>query len=148
MKESQLKRIGMFSGIPMDGSAAPLQAGIVEFNPNDYKTVTPVGGSGSGIDQEEIFPGTSGTGAGKTLPTVNPSTPDVEPDGTPVPEPGSGTETPDPEQPGTDPGDGEELELVKEKPKKQQNDRQRKLVRLALLAGAAFIAYRLFFKRR
>lgn len=140
MKDAQLKRIGMFSGIPMDGSDTPLQSGIVEFNPDDMKTVTPTGGSsGSGSDPEEIFPGTSVND--KVLPTEDPI-PDVEP------EPGEGGPDPDPEQPGTDPGDGVELELVKEKPGKQENDRRRKIVRLALLAGAVFIAYRLFFKRR
>lgn len=136
MKDAQLKRIGMFSGMPMNGSDTPLQSGSVEFNHNSMATITPPGSSsGSGIDPEELFPGTSDTG------TV-PPTPEAEPG------PGEDVPDPDPVEPGGEPGDGEELELVKEKPKKQQNDKRHKIVRLALLAGAAFIAYRLFFKRR
>lgn len=139
----------MFSGIPMDGSDTPLQSGIVEFNPDSMKTITPPGGSsdpsngssGSGIDRNDLFPGASiNDPIDAPIENLNP-TPEGQ-DGA------GGTKEPDPEQPGGDPGDGEELELVKEKTGKQQNDRRRKIVRLALLAVAVFIAYRLFFKRR
>lgn len=139
MKDAQLKRIGMFSGIPLDGSDAPLQSSIVEFNPDSMKTITPSGGSsGSGIDQGELFPEEGVEFAkdqDKGLPQDGGGNAD-------------GGGTPDPEQPGGESGDGEDFELVKEKPGKQENNRRRKIVRLALLAGAVFIAYGLFFKKR
>lgn len=159
----------MFSGIPMDGSAAPLQAGIVEFNPDSMKTITPTGGSsGSGIDPGELFPD-EGEKAGKDpgfaqdgifldegVEFVKDPDKGLPQDGGGNSNGGNANEggntdgggTPDPEQPGGEPGDGEDFELVKEKNGKKQNDRRRKIVRLTLLAAAVFIAYRLFFKRR
>lgn len=75
----------------------------------------------------------------------NPDNPDADKgiDTAKIPEDGLSPEIS--EQPGE--GGEEEYELVKEK-KPVVTDKRRKLVRLALVAFALFVAYKLFFSKR
>ena len=152
MSNKQLERIGMLSGIPVQGSSTPLQTTGIESDANDWKTIstpntptTPIdpddeldlSGDGnilkpttSGFD--ELLPGVSVTAGIPDTPTDAPELPDDAPS------------DPDPEAP----EDGnEEYELVKEN-KRPCNDKRHKLVRLVLVAVALLVAYRLFFAKR
>ncbi|MDE6493304.1 MAG: hypothetical protein K2L50_01820 [Bacteroidales bacterium] len=151
MINNQLQRIGMLSGISVQGSSTPLQTTSIASDANDWKNISTPNTPTSPIEPDDetdlsgdgsnLKPTTSGfeemlPGVGVTIEIPDTPTDEPVPDDDPA--------EPDPEEP----EDGnEEYELVKEK-KRPNNDKRHKLVRLVLVAVALLIAYRLFFSKR
>ena len=98
-------------------------------NESDYPDNLDFGNGLSDLLEDETSESSDNIPAVGTNPEEDPELPDVET----VPE---------------TPGEEDEYELVKDKPKRKRNRKQRKLLRMALLFFAVIIVYRLLFGRR